>query len=186
MCEIAQRESLGKCCSATSLPPPNAIEPATSTRDRAAAHRHPDRERSARAVPRLETVISGKFSTGRDDWIRTSDPHTPSVVRYQTALRPEPVEGAPIGGANRCGKVPRNDPCDDASRCGAGTLRGRGGGVDCPCRAMLLGARRDGRSSCLRGVRPNLYVSPTQNDRLLQRCSISSPPLPQPVRRLCG
>ncbi len=25
---------------------------------------------------------------GRADWIRTSDPYTPSVVRYQTALRP--------------------------------------------------------------------------------------------------
>ncbi len=25
---------------------------------------------------------------GRGDWIRTSDPHTPSMVRYQTALRP--------------------------------------------------------------------------------------------------
>ena len=26
---------------------------------------------------------------GRDERIRTSDPHTPSVVRYQTALHPE-------------------------------------------------------------------------------------------------
>ena len=25
---------------------------------------------------------------GRDDWIRTSDPHNPIVVRYQTAPRP--------------------------------------------------------------------------------------------------
>src|SRR3546814_18104579 len=26
---------------------------------------------------------------GRGDWIRTSDPHTPSVMRYQAALRPD-------------------------------------------------------------------------------------------------
>ena len=26
---------------------------------------------------------------GRDDWIRTSDPLTPSQVRYQAALHPE-------------------------------------------------------------------------------------------------
>ncbi len=35
-----------------------------------------------------------EISTGRDDWIRTSDPHTPSVMRYQTALRPETSGGA--------------------------------------------------------------------------------------------
>ena len=29
------------------------------------------------------------WKIGRDDWIRTSDPHTPSMVRYQTALRPD-------------------------------------------------------------------------------------------------
>ena len=28
-------------------------------------------------------------TSGRDDWIRTSDPLTPSQVRYQTAPRPE-------------------------------------------------------------------------------------------------
>ena len=28
---------------------------------------------------------------GRDDWIRTSDPLTPSQVRYQAALHPEIV-----------------------------------------------------------------------------------------------
>ena len=32
----------------------------------------------------------GKF--GRDERIRTSDPHTPSVMRYQAALRPDRVE----------------------------------------------------------------------------------------------
>jgi hypothetical protein len=26
---------------------------------------------------------------GRGDWIRTSDLHTPSVMRYQAALRPD-------------------------------------------------------------------------------------------------
>ena len=28
-------------------------------------------------------------TSGRDDWIRTSDPLTPSQVRYQAAPRPE-------------------------------------------------------------------------------------------------
>ena len=43
-------------------------------------------------------------TTGRDDWIRTSDPHTPSMVRYQTALRPEASGGGAIGPANEHGK----------------------------------------------------------------------------------
>ena len=29
------------------------------------------------------------LKAGRGDWIRTSDPHTPSVMRYQAALRPD-------------------------------------------------------------------------------------------------
>ena len=32
---------------------------------------------------------------GRGDWIRTSDLHTPSVMRYQAALRPD------LAGASR-------------------------------------------------------------------------------------
>ena len=36
------------------------------------------------------------YCTGRDDWIRTSDPHTPSMVRYQAALRPETSASRPI------------------------------------------------------------------------------------------
>ena len=31
-----------------------------------------------------------KEKIGRDDWIRTSDPLTPSQVRYQAALHPDP------------------------------------------------------------------------------------------------
>src|SRR5690348_18300237 len=34
---------------------------------------------------------------GRGDWIRTSDLHTPSVMRYQAALRPD------LAGASRQG-----------------------------------------------------------------------------------
>ncbi len=30
---------------------------------------------------------------GRGDWIRTSDLHTPSVMRYQAALRPDLAGG---------------------------------------------------------------------------------------------
>ena len=37
-------------------------------------------------VPR--TVIEST-KIGRDERIRTSDPHTPSVMRYQAALRPD-------------------------------------------------------------------------------------------------
>src|SRR3989337_3107361 len=52
------------------------------------------------AALRSGVVISGQsLSVGRDgrgDWIRTSDPHTPSVMRYQAALRPDRV--AAIGG----------------------------------------------------------------------------------------
>jgi hypothetical protein len=29
------------------------------------------------------------FDGGRDDWIRTSDPYVPNVVRYRTALHPD-------------------------------------------------------------------------------------------------
>ena len=50
---------------------------------------------------------------GRDERIRTSDPHTPSVMRYQAALRPDlrglaakggAGEGRPIGMPLRLGK----------------------------------------------------------------------------------
>jgi hypothetical protein len=33
------------------------------------------------------------FFIGRDERIRTSDPFTPSEVRYQTALRPDRYDG---------------------------------------------------------------------------------------------
>ncbi len=35
--------------------------------------------------------VPSRFKIGRDDWIRTSDPLTPSQVRYQTA--PHPADG---------------------------------------------------------------------------------------------
>ena len=38
---------------------------------------------------------------GRGDWIRTSDLHTPSVMRYQAALRPD------LAGASRQGRSAR-------------------------------------------------------------------------------
>ena len=40
---------------------------------------------------------------GRGDWIRTSDPHTPSVMRYQAALRPD-RPGAAASAAVRKGR----------------------------------------------------------------------------------
>ena len=39
------------------------------------------------ALTTVPRTVHGK--TGRGDWIRTSDLHTPSVMRYQAALRPD-------------------------------------------------------------------------------------------------
>jgi hypothetical protein len=39
-------------------------------------------------------LLGNQRFIGRDDRIRTCDPHTPSVMRYQAALRPD-LEGAP-------------------------------------------------------------------------------------------
>ena len=44
------------------------------------------------------------ISTGRDERIRTSDPHTPSVMRYQAALRPVTSGAGPIGCRSKTGK----------------------------------------------------------------------------------
>ena len=41
-----------------------------------------------------------KLKIGRDERIRTSDPHTPSVMRYQAALRPDRF---------RCGQMHRSE-----------------------------------------------------------------------------
>ena len=46
-------------------------------------------------------TVFGKI--GRDDRIRTCDPHTPSVMRYQAALRPDRprrASGAPSRAAH--------------------------------------------------------------------------------------
>ena len=42
-----------------------------------------------------KTAVFGweRLSIGRDDRIRTYDPHTPSVMRYQAALRPDRWSG---------------------------------------------------------------------------------------------
>lgn len=44
-----------------------------------------------RALIPYRLVYAGIF--GRDDRIRTCDPHTPSVMRYQAALRPDRRRG---------------------------------------------------------------------------------------------
>src|SRR6185503_3570680 len=46
--------------------------------------------------------------TGRGDWIRTSDLHTPSVMRYQAALRPD------LAAASRQGYPTRQGGRDEA------------------------------------------------------------------------
>ena len=52
--------------------------------------RGPDQARINPQKLRNSAVLAGTLeSTGRDERIRTSDPHTPSVMRYQAALRPD-------------------------------------------------------------------------------------------------
>ena len=50
--------------------------------------RRPPRD-DATKIMILETTHLPPVTSGRDDWIRTSDPLTPSQVRYQAALHPE-------------------------------------------------------------------------------------------------
>ena len=62
-------------------------------------------------------------SDGRGDWIRTSDLHTPSVMRYQAALRPD------LAGASRQGHHSRQGAAE-GKWLGDGGKPGRGGGLD--------------------------------------------------------
>src|SRR5256885_10205183 len=45
----------------------------------------------------IDGLLTFRGKDGRGDWIRTSDLHTPSVMRYQAALRPD------MAGASRQG-----------------------------------------------------------------------------------
>src|SRR5687768_17887823 len=44
---------------------------------------------TTRAPTLLLPLCYPRLKIGRDDWIRTSDPLTPSQVRYQAALQPD-------------------------------------------------------------------------------------------------
>ena len=46
------------------------------------------RPKSAHFHAYFQVIARNRFF-GRDDRIRTCDPHTPSVMRYQAALRPD-------------------------------------------------------------------------------------------------
>ena len=65
----------------------------------------PPEGEAAAARRRLEMGLGMKGEllasdmNGRGDWIRTSDPHTPSVMRYQAALRPDRVASPRFGQA---------------------------------------------------------------------------------------
>ena len=74
-------------------------------------------------------------TTGRDDWIRTSDPHTPSVMRYQAALRPVTSGAGPIGSAS-------------------GRRKRRLGRRNCQPESLLLVAARPGAGARLRALLP--------------------------------
>ena len=74
---------------------------------------------------------------GRDERIRTSDPHTPSVMRYQAALRPDRARAYRSPGR-------RWQVTSDrlVSRCAALTAWARRfRSVDCHAPALLLVAR---------------------------------------------
>ena len=85
-----------------------------------------------------KTAVFGweRLLIGRDERIRTSDPHTPSVMRYQAALRPEPVEGAPIWGKRGHGK-----PVDIARQSEEGEHKVNASMPRCSGETKLLGAR---------------------------------------------
>lgn len=55
--------------------------------DDSQCHRRIIRAKTKNAVSRAKQETA--FLIGRDERIRTSDPHTPSVMRYQAALRPD-------------------------------------------------------------------------------------------------
>ena len=71
------------------------------------------RERSPSAAGGAE----GYYVNGRGDWTRTSDPLTPSQVRYRAALRPDlPKRPVPVSilefpaqGKNHAGGIKRNE-----------------------------------------------------------------------------
>ena len=88
--------------------------------------------RAQKPRARSTAVLRKGETTGRDERIRTSDPHTPSVMRYQAALRPETSGAAPIGAALQAGKR----VWDEKWRAGRITLRHD----DCGPLALLLGA----------------------------------------------
>src|SRR5688572_13481673 len=69
---IVHAAGAGACCAPSTVP---AITTATA----------------AALTPSVDITESrsGGGEFGRDDWIRTSDPLTPSQVRYQAALHPE-------------------------------------------------------------------------------------------------
>ncbi len=48
-------------------------------------------ENSSVKKKRLSKLLENLITTGRDEKIRTSDHLTPSQVRYQTALHPDPI-----------------------------------------------------------------------------------------------
>src|SRR5262245_33647532 len=93
---------------------------------------------------------------GRSDWIRTSDPLTPSQVRYRAALRsePAPVYRQWLRAVNRfC-----DDGDDGARRQGRGSRPIRGGGASGGGHPglPLLDREVEARAFARCGVQPDL------------------------------
>ena len=90
--------------------------------------RHPA-ELSKRNVPRTSL-----FEAGRGDRIRTCDPHTPSVMRYQAALRPDRVAARRTRAASARASIRRGASDGKAAlscRSCAGPLRDRRRATSC-------------------------------------------------------
>ena len=84
-----------------------------------------------------------KLRIGRDERIRTSDPHTPSVMRYQAALRPDRPDWA--GVAPSAGWQTMQGSPEQSRPTGAG------GGGRSMCAPLTLGPRTPFRLRVPRG-----------------------------------
>src|SRR5436190_12799032 len=76
---------------------------------------------------------------GRGDWIRTSDLHTPSVMRYQAALRPDLAAASRQGHSSRQGANGRPSGAATAKKQNRQMGWAAGGGAACSPGALSAG-----------------------------------------------
>ena len=91
------------------------------------------------------------MKSGRDDWIRTSDPLNPIQVRYQTALRPDSgVTGEPASNDARASLRPcgcRRDRAGAATTFRGAAFAAATGAATCPLPCGRLRSASSDRSS---------------------------------------